>query len=90
MPRHERPHHVFMSFFRIDVWQVQLLEPDLKTPFPLKLIPANIRRLARRGEALRTRESREKLDHAIQTGGGLYINLTRVQYSKMSEPELEV
>jgi hypothetical protein len=41
-----------MSFFLKSGWQVQFLEPDLKTPLPRKLTfadPEKIRELARRG-----------------------------------------
>jgi hypothetical protein len=43
-----------MYFFLRSGWQVQFLEPDLKTPLPKKLTfadPEKIRELARRGEA---------------------------------------
>ena len=94
MPRHNRPHEIYMSFLLVDGrWQVQFLLPDLKTSLPLKLIKAdlqNIRKLARRGEALRTPESRAMLDHAVQAGsGGVHIRLTRVQYSKLCEPDVK-
>jgi hypothetical protein len=55
MSRYDRPSHpVYMHFFKRGGWQVQFLEPDLKTPLPRKLTftdPEKIRELARRGEA---------------------------------------
>jgi hypothetical protein len=60
-----------MSFFFRRGWQVQFLEADLRTPLPRKLTftdPDKIRELARRGEAWNDSESRQMLDHAIETG----------------------
>jgi hypothetical protein len=72
MSRYERPsHRVYMSFFMRSGWQVQFLEPDLKTPLPRKFTfadPEKIRELARRGEAWGDSESRQILEHAIETG----------------------
>jgi hypothetical protein len=62
-----------MYFFLRSGWQVQFLEPDLKTPLPRKLTfndPEKIRELARRGEAWGTSEARQMLEHAIETGRG--------------------
>ena len=43
--------------------------------------PEKIRELARRGEASGTSESRQMLEHAIETGrGGVYLRLTPGQY----------
>ena len=73
-----------MYFFLSSGWQVQFLEPDLKTPLPRKLTFADaekIRELARRGEAWGDSESRQMLEHAIETGrGGVYLRLTPEQY----------
>ena len=53
---------------------------DLKTPLPRKLTfadPEKIRELATRGEAWGTSDSRQMLEHAIDTGrGGIYLRLT--------------
>ena len=88
MSRYERPsHRVYMSFFFRSGWQVQFLEADLKTPLPRKLTfgdPDKIRELARRGEAMGTSESRQMLEHAIETGrGGVYLKLTLEQYARL-------
>ena len=76
-----------MSFFFRSGWQVQFLEADLKTPLPRKLTfadPDKIRELARRGEAMGTSESRQMLEHAIETGrGGVYLKLTLEQYARL-------
>jgi hypothetical protein len=43
--------------------------------------PEKIRELARRGGAWRDSESRQMLEHAIETGrGGVYLRLTPAQY----------
>jgi hypothetical protein len=88
MSRYEKPtHQVYMYFFLRSGWQVQVLQPDLKTPLPLKLTfadPEKIRELARRGGAWGTSEAKQMLEHAIETGrGGLYLNLTPGQYAKL-------
>jgi hypothetical protein len=37
MSRYDRPsHRVYMSFISRSGWQIQFLEPDLKTPLPAK------------------------------------------------------
>jgi hypothetical protein len=76
-----------MYFFLRSGWQVQFLESDLKTPLPRKLTfadPEKIRELARRGGAWRDSESRQMLEHAIETGrGGVYLRLTPEQYRRL-------
>jgi hypothetical protein len=88
MSRYDRPsHQVYMYFFLRSGWQVQFLEPDLKTPLPRKLTfadPEKIRVLARRGEALGSSESRQMLEYAISVGrGGIYLKLTPEQYARL-------
>jgi hypothetical protein len=88
MSRYDRPsHQVYMYFFLRSGWQVQFLESDLKTPLPRKLTfadPEKIRELARRGGAWRDSESRQMLEHAIETGrGGVYLRLTPEQYRRL-------
>jgi hypothetical protein len=88
MSRYDRPSHkVYMYFFKWDGWQVQFTEADLKTPLARKLTfadPEKIRELARRGEASGDSESRQMLEHAIETGrGGIYLRLTPEQYAKL-------
>jgi hypothetical protein len=72
MSRYERPSH--------RVLQVQFLEADLRTPLPRKLTftdAEKIRELAKKGEAWGDSESRQMLEHAIETGrGGVYLRLT--------------
>ena len=79
-----------MVFFVRQGWQVQFLEADLRTPLPKKMTftdPEKIRELARRGEAWGDSESRQMLEHAIETGrGGLYLRLTPDQYRKLRGP----
>jgi hypothetical protein len=68
-------------------WQVQFLEAGLRTPLPRTLTftdPDKIRELARRGEAWNDSESRQMLEHAIETGrGGVYLRLTPDQYARL-------
>jgi hypothetical protein len=46
--------------------------------------PEKIRELARRGEAWGDSESRQMLEHAIETGrGGVYLRLTPEQYAML-------
>jgi hypothetical protein len=79
-----------MVFFVRQGWQVQFLEADLRTPLPRKLTftdPDKIRELARHGEAWGDSESRQMLEHAIETGrGGVYLRLTPDQYSRLRRP----
>jgi len=79
-----------MSFFFRGGWQVQFLEADLKTPLPRTFTftePEKIRELARRGEAWADSESRQMLDHAIETGqGGVFLRLTPEQYGRLRRP----
>jgi hypothetical protein len=71
-------------------WQVQFLEADLRTPLPRTLTfgdPEKIRELARRGEAWNDSESRQMLEHAIETGrGGVFLRLTPDQYARLGRP----
>jgi hypothetical protein len=71
-------------------WQVQFLEADLKTPLPRKFTfadPEKIRELARRGEAWSDSESRQMLEHAIETGrGGVYLRPKPDQYARLRRP----
>jgi hypothetical protein len=81
-------HPVYMCFFMRSGWQVQFLEPDPKTPLPRKFTfahPEKIRELARRGEAWGDSESRQILEHAIETGrGGVYLRLTPDKYRMLT------
>jgi hypothetical protein len=76
-----------MQFFFRKAWQVSFLEADARTPLPRTLTltdPEKIRELARRGEAWGDSESRQMLEHAIETGrGGVYLRLTPEQYRKL-------
>jgi hypothetical protein len=88
MSRYDRPsHRIYMTFFFRQGWQVQFLESDLKTPLPKKMTftdPNKIRELARRGEVWGDSESRQMLEHAIETGrGGVFLRLTPDQYARL-------
>lgn len=69
---------------------MQFLESDLKTPLPRRFTfadPEKIRELARRGEAWGDSESRQILEHAIETGrGGVYLRLNAEQYARLRKP----
>jgi hypothetical protein len=91
MSRYDRPsHRVFMTFFYRAGWQVQFCEADAKTPLPRMFTfkdPEKIRELVRRGEAWSDSESRQMLEHAIETGrGGCYLRLTPEQYQNLRRP----
>jgi hypothetical protein len=79
-----------MSFFSRQGWQVQFLEADLKTPLPRRFAftdPEKIRELARRGEAWGDSESRQMLEHGIETGrDGCFMRLTPEQYRALRRP----
>jgi hypothetical protein len=91
MPRYDRPHRVYMSFFQMEGWQVQFLDPDLKISLPLKLTvagPENLRELARQGDAMGTPEARRILERGIHMGsGGVYLRLKPEQYRKLGQPK---
>src|ERR1700733_5963642 len=93
MSRYDRPsHRVYMTFFCRSGWQVQFVGADLKTPLPRQFTfkdPEKIRELARRGEAWGDSESRQMLDHAIETGqGGCYLWLMPDPYGNLSHRSL--
>ncbi len=77
-------HRVYMSFFLSRGWYCQFLEMDLKTSLPKKLTFASadkVRELAELGGATANLEKRRMLEHAIIKGhGGVYLNLTQMQY----------
>jgi hypothetical protein len=89
MSRYDRPsHRVYMTFMLSHgSWFCQFLEADAKTPLPRKLNfagPEKIRELARRGEAWGNLESKQSLEHGIETGrGGVWLRLTLEQYAKL-------
>jgi hypothetical protein len=84
---------VYMLFTLDKDWKVSFLEADLMVS-PLKRLifadPEKIRDLARLGQALATSEARVLFDYSIGRGnGGLYLQLTTEQYSKLREPGCE-
>jgi hypothetical protein len=88
MSRFDRPsHRVYMSFLQREGWFVQFLESDLRTPLPRTFTftdPEKIRELDKRGEAWGESESRQMLEHGIESGrGGCYLRLTPGQYGKL-------
>jgi hypothetical protein len=53
----------------------------------MKGASSEIRELARKGEAWGDSESRQMLEHAIESGrGGVYLRLTPDQYRKLKQP----
>ena len=89
MSRYDRPsHRVYMTSMLLrGSWFCQFLEADAKTPLPRKLNfsdPEKIRGLARRGEAWGNLESKQALEHGIETGrGGVWLRLTPEQYARL-------
>ena len=89
MSRYDRPsHRVYMAFMLSDgSWCCQFFKDDAKTPLSRKLNfadPEKIRELARRGEAWGNLESKQALEHGIETGrGGVGLRLTPEQYAKL-------
>ena len=86
-------HRVYMLFTLHKGWEVSFLEADLMVS-PLKRLifadPEELRDLARLGQALTTSEARILFDDSIGRGnGGLYLQLTTEQYSKLREPGCE-
>jgi hypothetical protein len=70
-------------------WRVSFLANDLT---PLKTLtfadPEEIRDLAQRSQALGTSEALALFDYSIgKGGGGLYLQLTPEQYSKLRNPD---
>jgi hypothetical protein len=89
-PHEPHEHHcVYMSFFLLEGWQVQFLDPDLKTSLPLKLTladPETIRELARQGSARGTSDAMRMLEHAIHMGrGGVHLRLNDAQYRTLRQ-----
>jgi hypothetical protein len=65
----------------------QLLEEDLKTPLPRKVILGSqekVREMARRGGAAMSLDVLQALDHGIEFGrGGIWLELSDEQYQKL-------
>ena len=80
-------HRVYVSFQSRNGWHCQFLEADLKTSLPKRLhfaSPDKIIELVQRGGGIADQEGRLMLNQAIETGrGGVFLNLTPEQYSKL-------
>jgi hypothetical protein len=76
-----------MNFFYRQAWHVQFLEADARTPLPKTLTftdPEKDPRAGQAGEAWGDSESRQMMEHAIETGrGGCYLRLTPDQYARL-------
>lgn len=86
------PHQirVYMLFTSANGWHVSFLESDL-TNSPLKPLSfadsEGVRDLAQRGHALETSHARALFDYLLgRGGGGIYLQLTPEQYSKLRNP----
>ena len=82
---------VYMLFALGKDWRVSFLSNELATS-PLKTLtfadPEEIRDLARRGQALGTSEAQALFDYSLgRGGGGVYLQLTPEQYSKLRNPD---
>ena len=89
MPNARKPkeHRVYLFFMLRNGWQVSFLEPDLKTPLPLKLTFADPEKLLemfeRWGES-KLLEDRSALEYAIKMGrGSIWLILSPEQYAKL-------
>ena len=89
MSCYDRPsNRLYMTFMLYrGSWFCQFLESDAKTPLPRKLNfadPEKIRGPARGGEAWSDLESKQALEHGIETGrGGMWLRLTPEQYARL-------
>jgi hypothetical protein len=86
---HNRPHHVYMTFFLMGEWQVQFLSSDFRPALPNKVTladPEKIREWAMQGQAISTPKSSQIFQRAIDTGnGGIHLNLTCNQFLGLAE-----
>lgn len=83
-----QPHHkIYVAFFLREGWYCQFLEADLKTSLPRKLRlqdSTKLFELAEKGNALKTLEDRQALEHGIENGrGGIWLELTNQQYQAL-------
>ena len=89
MPNRRRPsrHRVYLYFMLRNGWHVSFLEPDLKTPLPLKLTfatPDKLLEIHERWGEGRLLEDRSALEYAIQMGrGSIWLVLSPEQYGKL-------
>jgi hypothetical protein len=77
---------VYMLFALGKDWRVSFLSNDLTSPLKTLTFAdrEEIRDLAQRGQALGTSEARALFDYSLGSGGGgLYLQLTPEQYSKL-------
>ncbi len=79
-----------MYFMCAGGWSVQFLELDLKTSVGrIRRFSSihKVRELIARTPTQLSAEARAKLEHDISNGrGGIYLDLTREQYGKLSDP----
>lgn len=89
MPNARKPkqHRVYLYFMLRNGWHVSFLEPDLKTPLPLKLTfatPDKLLEIHERWGEGRLLEDRSALEYAIQMGrGSIWLILSPEQYGKL-------
>ena len=80
-------HRVYLFFMLRNGWHVSFLEPDLKTPLPLKLTfatPDKLLEIHERWGEGRLLEDRSALEYAIQMGrGSIWLVLSPEQYGKL-------
>ena len=88
MPDRRKPsrHRVYLFFMLRNGWHCQFLEPDLKTPLPLKLTfssPDKLLELFERWGESKLLEDRSAQEYAIQMGrGSIWLILSAEQYAK--------
>ena len=89
MPNARKPtvHRVYLFFMLRNGWHVSFLEPDLKTPLPLKLTfatPEKLLEMFERWGESKLLEDRSALEYAIQMGrGSIWLALSAEQYGKL-------
>ena len=86
-------HKVYCFFMLNNGWDVQFLEPDLKTPLPRRLTfstPEKVRELHKRFGMDRTLENGQILEYAINMGrGSIWLMLDDDQYRTLKSPHAQ-
>jgi hypothetical protein len=84
-------HRVYMFYMQHRGWYCQFLEEDPKASLPRKFTFATsdkVVELVERAGGVKNTETRQALEYGINIGrGGVFLNLTGEQYSKLREGE---
>ncbi len=80
---------VYMTYLLSDGWNVQFLEPNLKTPVGrIRQLGSidKVKELLARTPARLDLAAKQAIEHAIARGrGGIYLQLTEEQYRKLAD-----